>query len=149
MGFVLMIFLSLLGSVVEGSRYEQWPDMLVNPIVDYKGIHASAVNLRWLNLGLVVENQTGHYSNRVQDLSEQLYHYVVSSTPWGSNLSKAVVLEVGSGRGAGTVYIAHKFRPKKVIGVDFSEAAVAKSRIRYKETLAGEGWNFGWMIHKS
>ncbi|MGB0561668.1 MAG: class I SAM-dependent methyltransferase [Spirulinaceae cyanobacterium] len=50
----------------------------------------------------------------------QLYHHVVNDL----DLRGFNVLEVGSGRGGGTDYIKRYFKPKTMIGVDFSENAV-------------------------
>ena len=51
----------------------------------------------------------------------QLYHHVASVV----NLKDLNVLEVGSGRGGGSYYIKRHLEPKTIVGVDFSEKAVA------------------------
>ena len=51
----------------------------------------------------------------------QLYHHVAGTI----NLRNLRVLEVGSGRGGGADYIKRYLMPETVIGVDFSENAVA------------------------
>lgn len=50
----------------------------------------------------------------------QLYHHVVCSI----DLTNLNVLEVGSGRGGGADWIGRYLKPKKVVGIDFSEKAV-------------------------
>jgi ubiquinone/menaquinone biosynthesis C-methylase UbiE len=57
----------------------------------------------------------------------QLYHRVVG----GVDLSGADVLEVGSGRGGGSSYVARCLHPKSVLGVDYSDNAVALSQKRH------------------
>lgn len=51
----------------------------------------------------------------------QLYHHVASAV----DLKGLDVLEVGSGRGGGASYIKRYLKPKTMVGVDFSEKAVA------------------------
>lgn len=51
----------------------------------------------------------------------QLYHHVVYTI----NIRDLNVLEVGSGRGGGADYIKRYLKPKTMVGVDFSENAVA------------------------
>ncbi|MEE8151634.1 MAG: class I SAM-dependent methyltransferase [candidate division NC10 bacterium] len=51
----------------------------------------------------------------------QLYHHVAS----GVNLKDADVLEISSGRGGGSYYINRYLEPKTMVGVDYSEKAVA------------------------
>ena len=60
--------------------------------------------------------------------SIQLYHRVVG----GVDVRDRVVLEVGSGRGGGTSYIARYLNPQAVLGVDYSEKAVALSQTRFQ-----------------
>ena len=50
----------------------------------------------------------------------QLYHHVVSAV----NLTNLDVLEIGSGRGGGASYVARYWKPKALIGMDFSERAI-------------------------
>lgn len=53
-----------------------------------------------------------------------LYERTIEGTDlWGRD-----VLEVGSGRGGGSSYVARHHRPASVVGLDFSTAAVALSR---------------------
>ena len=53
----------------------------------------------------------------------QLYQHVASAV----DLHGLTVLEVGSGRGGGSCYIKRYLKPKTMVGVDFSENAVAFS----------------------
>lgn len=50
----------------------------------------------------------------------QLYHHVASTI----NLKGKDLLEVGCGRGGGSSYIMHYFKPKSMSGVDFSKKAI-------------------------
>jgi SAM-dependent methyltransferase len=59
--------------------------------------------------------------------SIQLYHAVVG----GVDLRGKNVLEVGSGRGGGSSYIARYLHPAAMLGIDYSENAVALSRKRH------------------
>ena len=50
----------------------------------------------------------------------QLYHHVAGAI----NLKGKDMLEVGCGRGGGSSYIMHYFKPKSMTGVDFSKKAI-------------------------
>jgi len=56
--------------------------------------------------------------------SIQLYHAVVAAV----DVRDREVLEVGSGRGGGCSYVARYLQPKRILGIDYSENAVALSR---------------------
>lgn len=58
----------------------------------------------------------------------QLYEHVASPAP----LVGAHVLEVGSGRGGGSSYIARYHQPAKVTGMDYSSEAVAFCQERHR-----------------
>ena len=58
----------------------------------------------------------------------QLYHAVVG----GVDLRGASVLEVGSGRGGGSSFIARYLQPASMLGIDYSDKAVALSQERHK-----------------
>lgn len=57
----------------------------------------------------------------------QLYHHITSAI----TLKDSTLLEVSSGRGGGSYYIKRYLGPKRVVGVDFSEHAVAFCRANY------------------
>ena len=65
-------------------------------------------------LSLDGANEPNHYCI-------QLYHHVANVV----NLKDLDVLEVSSGRGGGSYYIKRYLEPKTMVGVDFSEKAVA------------------------
>ena len=50
----------------------------------------------------------------------QLYHYLASKL----SVENLDVVEVGSGRGGGASYIAKKFNPKSICGIDISSTAI-------------------------
>ncbi len=58
----------------------------------------------------------------------QLYHFLASQTP----IQGKKVLEVGSGRGGGSYYLARYFNPAEIIGMDIAENAVAFSNENHK-----------------
>jgi len=71
---------------------------------------------------------------RLEDADEgnrwsiQLYHKVVG----GNDLTGKDVLEVGSGRGGGSSYVARYLKPKSMLGIDYSDNAVTLSRNLHK-----------------
>lgn len=83
----------------------------------------------FMNYGYVscqpVELKSEDEENR---LFIQLYHHVLSGIP----IKGKDVLEVGSGRGGGSDYIARYLSPKTITGVDFSKNAIELSRQFYQ-----------------
>ena len=67
----------------------------------------------------------------------QLYHHVTCAI----ELRNLDVLEVGSGRGGGADYIQRYLKPKKMVGVDFSENAVKFCNQNY--TVNGLSFEIG------
>jgi ubiquinone/menaquinone biosynthesis C-methylase UbiE len=61
-----------------------------------------------------------HKNDELDRYYIQLYHHVAGIT----DLKGKDVLEVGSGRGGGCYYIARYLKPKKLIGMDYSQNAV-------------------------
>ena len=57
----------------------------------------------------------------------QLYHHVAA----GISLEGKQVLEVGCGRGGGASYIARRFRPRQMVGVDRNSTAVRFDQKHY------------------
>jgi len=57
----------------------------------------------------------------------ELYHLVAGAV----DLTGRDVLEVGSGRGGGAAFLARRFRPSRMVGVDVSSQAVAFCRKRH------------------
>ncbi|GIT56929.1 MAG: hypothetical protein Ct9H300mP18_03580 [Candidatus Neomarinimicrobiota bacterium] len=49
-----------------------------------------------------------------------MYHHTVEKLA----VQDKTVLEVGSGRGGGTSYIARYLNPKKITGIDYSKNAI-------------------------
>ena len=78
-----------------------------------------------MNYGYIPPSDTKPISLSPSDepnrLCLQLYHHVAS----GFDLKGHSVLEVGSGRGGGAVYVNKTFNPATMTGVDYSERAVA------------------------
>ncbi len=60
--------------------------------------------------------------------SIQLYHRVAADS---GPLDGRDVLEVGSGRGGGAAYVSKYLKPRKVVGADFSKAAVDLANAKY------------------
>lgn len=67
----------------------------------------------------------------------QLYHHAASAI----SLKNKDVLEIGSGRGGGSSYIARYLHPKSMVGVDFSKKAVEFCRKNYSSRNLS--FNFG------
>ncbi len=62
----------------------------------------------------------------------QMYHHIASSADWAGKDA----LEVGSGRGGGAAYIKQQFKPRSMLGVDLSDAAVEFCN-RYHASVEG------------
>jgi len=78
-------------------------------------------------------SRRGSYANLTESekYSLQLYQLVATSTPYGQDISGLKCLEVGSGRGGGSAFIARTMRPQVMTGVDISEPAVLFSQQRF------------------
>jgi len=84
----------------------------------------------WAFMNYGYTDSTIHESLKLSNEDEvdryciQLYYHVLNSI----DLSNCDVLEVGCGRGGGSSYIMRNFKPKKIVGVDYSSKAVALCR---------------------
>ncbi len=65
--------------------------------------------------------------DEVNRLSYQLYHHLARKVP----LNGKSVLEVGSGRGGGAALLMKYMRPKRMIGIDYSQEAVRLCKKRH------------------
>jgi ubiquinone/menaquinone biosynthesis C-methylase UbiE len=88
---------------------------------------------RWtfMNYGYRPPHETSSLALAPEDEPDrsciQLYHLVAGAV----DLTGQEVLEVGSGRGGGTSFVARHLRPRRIVGVDVSPQAVAFSRARH------------------
>jgi SAM-dependent methyltransferase len=87
---------------------------------------------RFMNYGYVAEGEP--FPLAAEDEPERpfigLYHQAVE----GLDLSGRDVLEVGSGRGGGARYVARRFAPRSVTGLDYSPGTVARARALCADT---------------
>jgi SAM-dependent methyltransferase len=61
----------------------------------------------------------------------QLYMRVATAGGRGGAWGGLDVLEIGSGRGGGAAYLAHRLAPRRLVGLDISAAATALARWRH------------------
>jgi len=66
-----------------------------------------------------------------EHLSLQLYMRIATSGARGGAWDGLDVLEIGSGRGGGAAYLAHRLAPQRLVGLDISAAATALARRRH------------------
>lgn len=108
-----LLFLLSLSPGIEGWLWKWWYQRLA---AAYK-----TKDLRFMNYGYAQDSSlplnTADEQNR---LFIQLYHHTLS----GVDLQGKQVLEVGSGRGGGTDYVARYLSPSSIIGVDIAKNAV-------------------------
>lgn len=80
---------------------------------------------RFMNYGFIPNSRESPPLLKNEDeanrLFIQLYHHTLSEL----EIKGKNVLEIGSGRGGGTEYVARYFNPQSIIGLDFSKNAVA------------------------
>lgn len=67
-------------------------------------------------------------SNNINKYSIQLYHHLLE----GKVMENKDIVEIGCGRGGGLAYVVSQFKPKKAIGVDLNERAIAFCKKNYK-----------------
>ena len=86
------------------------------------------VDWRFMNYGYLPPPDAAPFELAVEDEADRafigLYHQAVEGLP----IEAARVLEVGSGRGGGASYLARRFRPQAIVGVDFSPATVQRAQ---------------------
>ena len=87
----------------------------------YKRKEWSFINYGYASLDPQTEKLQLDYADEPNRYCIQLYHHVANVV----DLKGLKVLEVGSGRGGGAYYIKCFLGPKRVVGVDFSQRAVA------------------------
>ena len=87
----------------------------------YKRKEWSFINYGYASLDPQAEKLELDYADEPNRYCIQLYHHVANVV----DLKGLKVLEVGSGRGGGAYYIKCFLGPKRVVGVDFSQRAVA------------------------
>ncbi len=123
----LFLFLLELSPKIKRTLWRWWYQNLVRsyPQFDWK----------FMNYGFCdVNSELGNLNLRQEDSENryfiQLYHYLASAT----DLQDKIVLEVGSGRGGGAAYIASYLKPKKIIGIDFSQENIQVARQTYRQT---------------
>jgi ubiquinone/menaquinone biosynthesis C-methylase UbiE len=59
--------------------------------------------------------------------SIQLYHHLIENV----NLSDKIIVEIGCGRGGGLAYIAKKFHPASLIGIDIEKSAINFANLQF------------------
>jgi len=98
--------------------WRQWYEFLAGR---YERKDWSFMNYGYTPLGPHAEKLALDEADEPNRYSIQLYHHVANAV----SLKDSTVLEVGSGRGGGSYYIKRYLGPQTVVGVDFSEKAVA------------------------
>lgn len=121
------IFLFLLGLSPDVKRtlWRWWYQFLAN--------YYQKPDWRFMNYGFVdLEPDVGKIDLAQADENDryfiQLYHHVATAV----DLKGKQVLEVGSGRGGGTAYVAGYLKPDKMVGIDFSDNNIQLARQTYQ-----------------
>ena len=107
------IFLTETSPKIKRKLWRWWYELLAK---SYQKSDWQFMNYGFCDLNNELENLNLSPEEEKNKYFMQLYQYVASAT----NLEGKKVLEVGSGRGGGAFFIAQKFQPKQIIGVDFS-----------------------------
>jgi SAM-dependent methyltransferase len=93
----------------------------------------------FLNLGFLDPSQANGSRSRADrpDIAEQLSALLYEHVVDGTSLAGQQVLEVGSGRGGGSAYIARHHQPAMVVGVDASRNLVKWSGAQHAAANLG------------
>jgi SAM-dependent methyltransferase len=85
----------------------------------------------FMNYGYAGDDEGDAVSGREDSdrFGRQLYERVAGA----AELFDKDVLEVGCGRGGGTAFVAERFRPRTMTGVDFAASAIARSRAEHMQ----------------
>jgi SAM-dependent methyltransferase len=88
---------------------------------------------RWtfMNYGFVPPAGMPPVALRPEDEADRACAQLYARVVGGHALAGRDVLEIGSGRGGGAAFVARTFAPRRVLGVDISERAVAFCRARH------------------
>jgi ubiquinone/menaquinone biosynthesis C-methylase UbiE len=81
----------------------------------------------FMNLGyasLEADEKPPEELSQIDRFSEKLYQHVIGET----NLQGKDVLEVGCGRGGGSLYIMRQFHPKRLTAVDIAQRAIERCK---------------------
>ena len=88
--------------------------------------------LTFLNYGFQGNKILDNLSEENNRYSIQLYDFVVGSIPGG--IGGKNVLEIGSGRGGGALFLTKTHDPHSFIGMDLCEGAIDFCRVHYHDT---------------
>ncbi len=123
------IFLFLLGlsPKIKRSLWHWWYQSLAR---SYQKSDWKFMNYGFCDLNSELSPLNLMEEDKVNRYFIQLYHYVAMAT----DLKDKQVLEVGSGRGGGAAYLATYLKPKRMIGIDFSEQNIQLARQTYQHS---------------
>lgn len=118
----------------------------------YNGLAWMFPQAEWkcMNYGYAATTESGHIirldaADETERFSYQLYHIVATGFKHKTSLANLDVLEVGSGRGGGLIYILRYLNPASVTGVDYSQTQVDFCRRNYNyeglRFIAGDAEN--------
>lgn len=119
------------------TRMPKLRQLLTRTTYEYVSAIDKENNVLFMNYGYANLNQ-GQKPVRLSPQDEkfryeaQLYHHLASFINWNG----LEALEISSGRGGGAGYIKRQFKPKSLIGVDFSSKAVDFCN-RYYSSVTG------------
>ena len=82
------------------------------------------MNLGYASLDPEADEKPPEELSQIDRFSEKLYHHVIGDT----NIQGKDVLEVGCGRGGGSVYIMQHFHPKRLTAVDIAQRAIERCK---------------------
>lgn len=110
----IFIFLTQLSPKIKRKLWRWWYEFLANSYQksdwEFMNYGFANINSELKTLNLTSEDEKNRYFI-------QLYQYVTSAI----NLEGKKVLEIGSGRGGGSFFLAKTFNPEQIIAMDFSE----------------------------
>ena len=121
----LFLFLASLSSSIQEKLWKWW----------YQKLSAGYEKNDWqfMNYGYApINEKTVFIAKNEVDKENSLFIQLYQHTLLGIDLNGKTILEVGSGRGGGTDYVARYFAPSSIIGVDFSKNAVNLCNKFYK-----------------
>jgi len=110
--------------VIDAYSIEEWGDL--------PNFAGNFINFGyWKNIADKCTNTELTFLQRVES-QKQLYLKVAKNL---NITSKDILLEIGAGRGVGAVDIAKSFMPKKLIGIDITDAQVNRANLLHSKKL--------------
>jgi ubiquinone/menaquinone biosynthesis C-methylase UbiE len=127
------LVLTLFGKKPKTTYFQRMYDLMSSKL-----IAVDQNNIRFLNYGYrdelrpaVIDSLTKYERAQISQVS--LYH-ALAAPGRGFDLAGKTILEIGCGRGGGTVFLARQLGVQRAVGIDLSAVAVANNQAFFEDS---------------